>query len=260
MRILCLGDVVGRPGRTLLANSLPTIRETQSIDFVIANVENITNGAGVREKECAPLFEVGVDAMTSGDHILDLQESRAYLEREPRLLRPFNYKMEGNASNVFDTPKGSVAVLNAIGHTFMREKAPTRTPFPEIRHEVQTLREKTPVVMVDFHAEVTSEKIAMGWHLDGIASAVFGTHTHVQTADNQVLHHGTGYVTDLGMCGPHDGVIGRDKELVLKRFIDNERKYLKVAREGAGLRGAIFSVDTDSGRCQSVKLFRHDAS
>ncbi|MBX3460682.1 MAG: YmdB family metallophosphoesterase [Planctomycetes bacterium] len=255
IRILCLGDLVGRPGRRVIRECLPAVRRDHAIDFVIVNIENATNGAGVREKEAAELLGYGIDCMTSGDHVLDFPDVYEYLRREPRLLRPHNYDIPGTGAHVYQTPKGPVGVVNVVGHVFMKDKVPTRNAFKTAEAAVGELRQRTPVVLVDIHGEATSEKIGMGWLLDGKASAVFGTHTHVQTADAQVLPGGTGFLTDLGMTGPHFGVIGRDKDTVLKRFRDEEKAYMRVAKQWIRMTGAIFDINTGTGRCNSVELF-----
>lgn len=258
IRVLCLGDLVGRPGRRVIRECLAKVKEDNRIDFTIVNVENATNGAGLRVKEGEELLSYGIDCMTSGDHILDFPESQDYAEREYRLVRPVNYEMKGRGAWIYSAGEGvRVGVVNACGQVFMKERCPTANAFPATLEAVEKLREETPIIFVDMHAEATSEKVAMGWHLDGKASAVFGSHTHVQTADIQVLPGGTGYLTDLGMTGPHHGVIGRDVEAVLKRFTSDERTYMKVAKGWVTMTGAIFEVDVSSGKCVNAELFSH---
>ncbi|MCC6464682.1 MAG: YmdB family metallophosphoesterase [Planctomycetes bacterium] len=259
MRVLCLGDLVGRPGRRAVRECLPTVRAEHAIDLVILNVENATNGAGIRRKEAEELLGYGVECLTTGDHVLDFAEVHEYLAAEPRLLRPINYEMPGWGAQVYTAAGGArVGVVNVCGHVFMKERCTVRNAFAAAKEAVEKLRAETPLVLVDMHAEATSEKLGMGWHLDGLASAVFGTHTHVQTADVQVLPSGTGYITDLGMCGPHFGIIGRDKDVVLKRFTGEEKSYMKVARRWIRLCGAVFELDCATGRCLDARLFRHD--
>lgn len=258
IRVLCLGDLVGRPGRRAIRECLPQIKIDHRIDFTIVNVENATNGAGLRVKEGEELLGYGIDCMTSGDHILDFPESADYAEREYKLLRPVNYEMKGRGAWIYDRGNGvRIGVVNAAGHVFMKERCKMRNVFNATLEAVEKLREETPIVFVDIHCEATSEKIGMGWHLDGKASAVFGSHTHVQTADIQILPGGTGYITDLGMTGPHEGVIGRDLEAVLKRFTTEEKHFMKVAKGWVRLTGAIFEVDTSNGRCVGTELFSH---
>lgn len=258
IRVLCLGDLVGRPGRRAIRECLDDIRSEHAIDFTIVNIENATNGAGVREKEATELLGYGIDCMTSGDHILDFPEVNDFMSKEPRLLHPVNYDIPGHGACVYDTPKGKVGVINAVGHVFMKDRVKTANVFQAVHDAVNRMRDDTRVIFVDIHGEATSEKVGMGWHLDGQASAVFGTHTHVQTADIQILPGGTGYITDLGMTGPHMSVIGRDVEAVLKRFTTTEKQYMKVAKQWIRLTGAIFEVDASSGKCVGTQLFQHE--
>jgi len=259
VRVLCLGDLVGRPGRRVIRECLAQVKADHRIDFTIVNVENATNGAGLRVKEGVEMLGYGIDCMTSGDHILDFPESQDYAEREYRLLRPVNYEMKGRGAWIYSAGDGvRIGVVNAAGQVFMKERCPTANAFPATLEAVERLREETPIIFVDMHAEATSEKVAMGWHLDGKASAVFGSHTHVQTADLQVLPGGTGYLTDLGMTGPHLGVIGRDASAVLKRFTTDERTYMKVAKDWLRMTGAIFEVEVSSGKCVGTELFQHE--
>lgn len=257
IRVLCLGDVVGKPGRQALREALAAVKLQHRIDFTIVNVENATNGAGIREREGVELLACGIDVMTSGDHALDYPQTADYLRSEPRLLRPFNYDIAGQGSGLFECGELKIGVVNLCGHAFMKERCTVHNVFHAATAAVEHLRAHTPLVFVDMHAEATSEKIAMGWHLDGKASAVFGTHTHVQTADVQILPEGTGYITDLGMTGPHNGVIGRDKGAVVRRLAGGEKEFFKVAHGWNRLTGAIFEVDAVTGRCVNVELFQH---
>jgi hypothetical protein len=258
IRVLCLGDLVGRPGRRIVRECLADVRAKHGIDFVIVNIENAANGAGVRPKDADELLSCGIDCTTSGDHILDFPEVNLYMADQPRLLRPANYDLPGFGAFAYEAAGVKVGVVNVVGHVFMKDKVLTRNAFKTALESVEKLRETTPIVFVDMHAEATSEKVAMGWHLDGKASVVFGTHTHVQTADAQILPGGTGYITDLGMTGPHLGVIGRDKESVLKRFANNEKVFMRVAKDQIRMSGAIFDVERATGRCTGVKLFTHE--
>lgn len=259
VRILCLGDLVGRPGRRGIRECLPAIKLQHRIDFTIVNVENATNGAGIRRKEGEELLGYGIDCMTSGDHILDFTDSLEYAEAEYRLLRPVNYDIKGRGAWTFERNGARIGVINACGQVFMKERCPTANPFHAVDEAIERLRGETNIILLDMHAEATSEKVAMGWHVDGRASAVFGTHTHVQTADLQVLPGGTGYITDLGMTGPHAGVIGRDVVPVLKRFTTSEKAYMNVARGNVKLNGAIFEINVTSGKCVGTELFSHTA-
>lgn len=260
INVLCLGDLVGRPGRRAIREGLPEVKQRLGVDFTIVNVENATNGAGIRAKEGIELLSYGVDVMTSGDHALDFPETGDYLKAEPRLLRPVNYEMPGLGAHVYACGDVQVGVVNVVGHVFMKERCKVNNAFHAAMEAVNELRKRTPIVLVDMHGEATSEKIALGWHLDGLASAVFGTHTHVQTADVQVLPKGTGYITDLGMTGPHFGVIGREVETVLKRFTTTEHAYMKVAREWNRMTGALFEIEKATGRCIRAELFQHQVA
>lgn len=248
---------MGRPGRRAIRECLEGVKVKHGIDFTIVNVENATNGAGVRPKEATELLGYPIDCLTSGDHILDFPEINDVMAREPRLLRPLNYDIPGHGAYVYNTPKGKVGVVNVAGHVFMKDRVKTANAFHTARDAVNRMRDETHVILVDIHGEATSEKVAMGWHLDGMASAVFGSHTHVQTADIQVLPGGTGYLTDLGMTGPHYGVIGREIEPVLKRFTTEEKHYMKVAKKWIRMTGAIFEVNAKTGKCTDAKLFSH---
>src|SRR5918993_2930501 len=208
MRILFIGDIVGRPGRELVRQGLGALVDHHQIDLVIANAENAAAGSGITREIGDQILEWGVDVMTSGNHIWSKKEAIDYIGTEPRLLRPANFpaSVPGNGSYLARSADGrSVGVINVMGRVFMLN---IDDPFAVVLREIEALRQRTRVVIVDFHAEATSEKIAMGWHLDGKVTAVFGTHTHVQTADERILPHGTAYITDVGMTGPHDSIIG----------------------------------------------------
>src|ERR1700730_5150742 len=220
MRILFIGDIVGRPGRQLVRTGLSAVVSRHEIDCVIANGENSAAGFGITREIGDELLEMGVDVLTSGNHIWDKKEALDYIGIEPRLLRPANYPagVPGNGSYVARAKNGrSVGVINVMGRVFMLN---IDDPFTVVLREIEALRQRTRVIFVDFHAEATSEKIAMGWHLDGKVTALVGTHTHVQTADERILPKGTAYLTDVGMTGPHDSVIGVEIELALGRFLN----------------------------------------
>ena len=219
MRILFIGDIVGRPGRDLVKRGLTAIVDHHSIDVVIANAENSAAGFGITREIGDQLLDWGVDVMTSGNHIWDKKEALDYIGAEPRLLRPANYPAgaPGNGSYLTRTRHGeTIGVINVMGRVFMLS---IDDPFAVVLREIDAMRERTRTIFVDFHAEATSEKIAMGWHLDGRVSAVVGTHTHVQTADERILPKGTAYLTDVGMTGPHDSIIGVDIAAALGRFL-----------------------------------------
>src|SRR5580765_7709124 len=218
MRILFIGDVVGRPGRQLIKTGLAALVSRYEVDLVIANAENAAAGFGITRDIGEELLDLGVDVMTSGNHIWDKKEALDYIGIEPRLLRPAHSPAgaAGNGSYRARTRDGrSVGVVNVMGRVFMLN---IDDPFTVVLREIDALRERTRIIFVDFHAEATSEKIAMGWHLDGKVTALVGTHTHVQTADERILPKGTAYLTDAGMTGPHDSIIGVEVEPALARF------------------------------------------
>jgi metallophosphoesterase (TIGR00282 family) len=253
MRILFIGDVFGRPGRALLRTSLRRIVDLHAIDFVIANVENAAAGSGLTRKVGEELLRFGVDAMTSGNHIWDRKEALAYIDAEPRLLRPVNYPsgVPGRGAMIGHTADGrSVGVLNVMGRVFMPA---VDDPFAAARREVEALAATTRVIIVDFHAEATSEKIAMGWFLDGSVTAVIGTHTHVQTADHRVLPGGSAYITDVGMTGPHESIIGTDRESALRRFLTGLPTRFDVATGDPRLHAVVIAVDEETGRAQAIE-------
>ncbi len=252
-KVLALGDTVGEPGRRAIKEILPRLIRDEALDFVIANGENLAGGSGITESTVYDLFSSGVDVVTSGDHIFRKKEGEALLENTTRILKPANYPAgtPGIGSTVVKSKQGQpVGVLNLIGRVFLKT---VNCPFETAEREVKKLREQTPLIFVDMHAEATSEKVALGWFLDGKVTAVFGTHTHVQTADETILPKGTGYLTELGMCGPYRSVIGREIEQVLKMFLTQMPMKLDVAREDARISGAIFEVDPASGKTISIR-------
>jgi 2',3'-cyclic-nucleotide 2'-phosphodiesterase len=239
MRILFIGDIVGRPGRDLTRRGVPALIEHHAIDLVIANVENAAAGFGVTREIGEAIRGYGVDVMTSGNHVWDKKEAIDYVALEPRLLRPANFPagVPGSGRCVVPTRRGEpVAVLNLMGRVFM---VPTDNPFDVALREVETARREARVVIVDFHAEATSEKIAMGWHLDGRATAVVGTHTHVPTADGRVLPGGTAYISDVGMTGPRGGVIGVRKEQAIRAFVTHMTERFETSEDDPWLMGVV---------------------
>ncbi len=257
MRILFLGDIVGEPGREAVYKRLPSLRQEEGIDFVIANGENIAGGRGITPKLSIDLLRAGIAVVTTGDHVWDQKEIVDYFLTEPRLLRPINWP-EGTAgagSVVLDTAKGKVAVINAQGRVFIQP--PLEDPFTKTTAEVERLREEgVKMIFVDFHAEATSEKIGFGHHLDGKVSAVVGTHTHVQTADERILPGGTAVLTDAGMCGPHHSVLGRAVDSVVWRFRTGMPTRFPIAKGPVELGGMIVDIDPESGTALAVKRFR----
>ena len=253
LKLLFLGDIVGEPGRNAVIGAVPRWRDERGIDFVIVNGENSANGRGITPKICTDLLRARVAVITSGDHIWDQKEIIPHLDMEPRLLRPLNYPpaTPGRGSIVLDTPKGKVAVLNLQGRTFMLP--PLENPFLAAEAEVERLRRETPVIFVDIHAEATSEKIAMGRFLDGKVSAVVGTHTHVQTADEQIFPGGTAFLCDAGMCGPVVSCLGRQVEPIIQRFLTGRPIQYPVAGGPVKLHGALIEIDEATGRALRIE-------
>ena len=247
MRILFIGDIVGRPGRDLVRRGLPAIVEHHAIDFVIANAENAAAGFGITREIGDQLLESSIDVLTSGNHIWDKKEALDYIGTEARLLRPANYPagVPGNGSYLGRTRDGvSVGVINVMGRVFM---ASIDDPFAVVLREIEALRARTRIIFIDFHAEATSEKIAMGWHLDGKVTAVVGTHTHVQTADERILPKGTAYLTDVGMTGPHDSVVGVEIEAALGRFLTGLPARFETATANPRLHAVVIEADEHTG-------------
>jgi metallophosphoesterase (TIGR00282 family) len=252
VRILFIGDIVGEPGRKAVKRLVPVLKERHQLDCVIANGENSAGGSGITRETASEIFAAGVSVITTGDHLWDQREVSELLVNESRFLRPVNYPpgTPGQGSTLFRTDSGlTVGVVNAQGRTFMPD---LDNPFTRIRIEIEQLRAHTPVILVDFHAEATSEKIAMGRMLDGLVSVVVGTHTHVQTADEQIFPGGTAYLTDAGFTGPHEGVLGREFEPVIKRFLTNQPQRFPVARGDVRLMGAVIDIDETTGKARSI--------
>jgi metallophosphoesterase (TIGR00282 family) len=253
MRILFIGDVVGKPGRRALRELLPKIVADQAVDFVIANCENAASGFGVTREIVEELYENGVDVLTSGNHIWDKKEVMDYIQDYEALLRPANYpsKVPGYGSVIIPHPSGlHIGVVNLMGRVFMQ---PLDCPFRTADRELERLQKKAKIIIVDIHAEATSEKIALGWYLDGRVSAVIGTHTHVQTADERILPGGTAYLTDAGMTGSFDSVIGIRKELILDRFLSQLPNKFEVAKGDVRLQGVILNIEEASGKSLDIE-------
>ncbi|WP_353566564.1 TIGR00282 family metallophosphoesterase [Haloferula sargassicola] len=257
LRILFLGDVVGEPGRTAVMKLLPELKKELGVGFAIVNGENAAGGRGITPKLCIDLLRAGAAVVTTGDHVWDQKEIVDYFPTEPRLLRPINYPegTPGAGSVVLDTAAGRVAVLQAQGRSFMQP--PLENPFLALDEAIDRLRAGgVRMIFVDFHAETTSEKIAMGRALDGRASVVVGTHTHVQTADERIFPGGTGFLTDAGMCGPDDSVLGRAVESVVWRFRASMPTRFPIAGGPVRLCGVIADLDPESGRCVAIERFQ----
>ncbi|MBI2346478.1 MAG: YmdB family metallophosphoesterase [Deltaproteobacteria bacterium] len=263
MNILCVADIFGRPGRQAAKAWLPGLIREHAVEFTIVNWENAAGGRGVTPEVADELFELPAEVFTSGNHIWQHQSLGPYLDR-PRVLRPHNAPVgrPGRGFGIYRTRSGiPVGVMNLQGRTFMYEEKLLANPFPLAKAKVEEMRATTPIILLDFHAEVTSEKRAMGWWLDGLASAVVGTHTHIQTADEEILPGGTAYITDLGMTGPHASVLGMRAQDAIKRFLTNgaERRW-KPAEDGVRLEGLLITVDNSTGRAQAVRRIKHSAS
>ena len=253
MRILFIGDVVGEPGRRALASLVPRIRKREGVGFVIANAENIAHGSGLMPQLADELLEAGVDCLTSGDHVWKRKEIYDRLATDSRIIRPANYPKEavGYGSTVLQSESGTkVAVINLLGRVFMQA---VECPFRVVKEEVAKMRGRANIIIVDIHAEATSEKIALGWFLDGEVSAVLGTHTHVQTADEKILPKGTAFISDVGMAGPYDSVLGRDKTAVISRFVTQMPVKFDTATGDIQMHGVIIDVDEKTGRAVSIK-------
>jgi 2',3'-cyclic-nucleotide 2'-phosphodiesterase len=252
MKLLFIGDIIGKPGRELLRKGLRPLVEHFGIDLVVANAENSAAGFGITKDVGDTLLELGVDVMTSGNHIWDKKEAIPYIATEPRLLRPANYPagVPGRGSYIAQTGDGRpVGVINVMGRVFMQS---LDDPFAVVLREIEAIRHRTKVILVDFHAEATSEKIAMGWHLDGKATLVVGTHTHVQTADERILPNGTAYLTDAGMTGPHDSIIGMEREPALARFLNAMPAKFEPATGNPRLNGIVVEADDKTGKATAV--------
>lgn len=260
MKLLFIGDIVGEPGRRAVKALVPKLRERHQLDFVIANGENSAGGSGITPRTAEEIFSAGVDVITTGDHLWDQKEVMELLAKEKRFLRPLNYPPgtpgQGSASFELGTRNSErgtpmmIAVVNAQGRTFMPA---LENPFLVVPPEIERLCQQTRIIFVDFHAEATSEKIAFARSLDGKVSAVIGTHTHVQTADEQIFPGGTAYLSDAGFTGPHESVLGREIEPVIRRFVTNMPQKFEVAKQRVLLHGAVIEIDEASGKAMNIQ-------
>jgi 2',3'-cyclic-nucleotide 2'-phosphodiesterase len=253
VKLLFIADIVGQPGRRAVKELVPRLRQQHRVDVVIANGENSAGGSGITVKTAEEIFSAGVDVMTSGDHLWDQKEVVGLLERERRFVRPINYPAgtPGQGSVIFQAQGlPAVAVMNLQGRTFM---PPLENPFHAALAEIERLRRTTPIIFVDFHAEATSEKVALARMLDGQVSAIVGTHTHVQTADEQIFPGGTAFLCDGGFTGPHESVIGREIEPIIRRFMTNMPQKFEVAKGRVLLQGAVVEIDEQTGRAKSIQ-------
>jgi len=251
--LLFIGDIVGEAGREAVKSLVPDLIFKHGINIVIANCENAAAGRGITPKITQFLLDCGIDILTSGNHIWDRQEITSYIQDEPRLLRPANYPQStpGHGQGIFEDNLGrKIGVLNLCGKLFMDS---FENPFGNALDLIQELKAETQIIILDFHAEASSEKIAMGWYLDGKLSAVIGTHTHVQTADERILPKGTAYITDVGMSGSMDSVIGMDREKSIKRFLTLMPQRLEPAKNNIWLNGVIIDIDVDTGNSLGIR-------
>lgn len=253
IRILFLGDIVGEAGRTAVIRFLPAFKERQKVDFVIVNGENAAAGRGITPKIAINLLRAGIAVITTGDHVWDQKELIPFLATEPRVLRPINYPagVPGQGSLVLETSKGKIGVMNVQCRTFMQPILDN--PFRVAAEEVERLRSEASVIFVDVHGETTSEKTAMAHYLDGRVSAVIGTHTHVQTADERILPGGTAFLCDAGMCGPEYSILGREIEPIIKRFVDSLPVPFPVAQGTVMISGAVVDVEVSTGRAVAIR-------
>src|SRR5438046_3570216 len=252
LTVLFLGDVVGEPGRTDVTIRMAELKKKYALDFVVVNGENAAGGRGITGKITIDLLRAGVSVITSGDHIWDQKEILSFINTEPRLLRPVNYPdgAPGSGSIILETAKGKIGVINVQGRTFMQPILDN--PFRAVEAAVTKMRSETPNIIVDAHGETTSEKIALGRFLDGKVSAVIGTHTHVQTADEQIIPGGTAFLCDAGMCGPINSILGRTIDPILNRFVSNLPASFPVAAGEVRLRGALIEIDQTTGRALRI--------
>ncbi|HMA79883.1 MAG TPA: TIGR00282 family metallophosphoesterase [Candidatus Binatia bacterium] len=256
MRILILGDVMGRPGRRAVRDIVPSLIQREEIDLVVANAENAAGGMGVDFKSAKELLSAGIEVMTSGNHIWKKKEIYSFLDDQDSLLRPANFPAgaPGRGWCLWQRNGLRALIINLQGRVFMPNHV--EDPFRCVDEILKERGGQSPVVIVDMHAEATSEKYAMGWYLDGRASVVYGTHTHVQTADERIFPGGTAYITDLGMCGPFDSVIGMEKEPVIRGFITQLPRQFEVAQDNVVLQGVITDVDEETGKARAIRRLR----
>jgi len=253
MNILCVGDIVGKPGRQAMRSLLPEMKEEYSLDFVIANAENASGGSGLTPKGANQFFDMGCDILTLGDHAWDQKELQGYLDDQPRVLRPANFPKgtPGDGWCITKSLKGEkIGVINILGRVFMKYNVDC--PFSVISEIISRIKKETSIIIVDIHAETTSEKTALGHFLNGKISAMVGTHTHIQTADEKILSGGTAYITDLGMTGPYDSVIGQNKENIIKRFLTSMPIRFEVAKDDVQIHGVVIDVDESTGKARDI--------
>ncbi len=253
VRILFIGDIVGSPGRTAISRELHRLVDRHAVDLVIANGENAAGGFGITPDTANELYRQGITLLTSGNHIWDKKDNSGYLDREDRIIRPLNYPpgTPGRGSAVVETPAGiKVGVLNLEGRVYMKN---LDCPFRMADTELKQLQQETSIILVDIHAEATSEKSALGWYLDGRVSAVVGTHTHVQTADERILPGGTAYITDVGMTGSFDSVIGIEKSQAIQRFLTQQPVKFDIPKKDLRINAVVIGVEASTGKAVSIE-------
>ncbi|MBM7854479.1 metallophosphoesterase (TIGR00282 family) [Desulfohalotomaculum tongense] len=252
MRVLMIGDIVGKAGRRAVKECLPSLKGDLGLDFVIANGENAAGGKGITKAIAKELFSFGVDMLTMGNHVWNQKEIFAYLPKEPRIIRPANYPpgTPGNGYNIYGVNDLKIAVINLAGRVYMPE---VDCPFRKVDELIKEIEHRADIILVDFHAEATSEKVAMGWHLDGRVTAVVGTHTHVQTADERILPEGTAYITDLGMSGPRNSVIGVKTDVILRKFKTGLPQKFEVANTDYQFNAVVISIDETTGKAVEIQ-------
>lgn len=256
MRIICLGDIFGRPGRRIIESQAEALKREYKADFMIVNIENASGGSGVSETNAKELLDISaVNVYTSGNHIWDKKDVNNIIQSSDRLLRPANYPepCPGRGYNVYRLGAKRIGVVNLSGNVYMNE---LNNPFLTFDTIYENLHSRCDIIAVDFHAEATSEKIAFGYYADSRCAIVYGTHTHVQTADERILPGGCGYLTDLGMSGPLDGVIGVDRDIIVKQFVTQRHSRFEVAEGAVQINGAVFTVDDQTNKCVGIERIR----
>ncbi len=258
MHILFIGDIVGKPGREAVKQLLKPLQVEYNIDVTIANGENAAAGKGLTKEIAEELYNHGIEFLTMGNHVWDQRDIMNFIDREPRLIRPANYPVgaPGQGHGFIRTKGKKIAVLNLSGRVFL---PPLDDPFSGAIRWINQIKQETPMIIVDFHAEATSEKVAMGWFLDGKVSAVIGTHTHIQTADSRLLHQGTAYITDVGMTGPRDSVLGVKKEIIINRFLTQLPAKFELANGPIQLNAVVLDIDEETGKTRAIKTIQRFA-
>ncbi|MFZ7119756.1 MAG: TIGR00282 family metallophosphoesterase [Eubacteriaceae bacterium] len=254
MKILVIGDIVGRPGRNIMKEKLQNFVLDFNADFTIANCENASGGNGLTEKNTLELFEYGIEVITMGNHVWDKKETINFIDNYPNLIRPGNYPQPcpGKGYTIYEKNGIKIGVINISGIIYLNN---LQCPFNTFDNIINKLSDTCKVIILDFHAEATSEKIAMGYYADSRASLVYGTHTHVQTADTRILPGGTGYITDVGMTGPYDGILGIEKDIIINQLKSKRPIKFKIASGQVQVNGIIVDIDENTGKCRNIKNF-----